>query len=161
MREVEELVSWCFKPSQLQRIVSGLRETFTKRYIVKRTNKAEKKAGRTEQEGGESSSRLLMMRYITTMIPPPPTPYPSPISHSDTTRDADFRVEDAGDMVLVAKDGKHHSSTHWAATSFTSTFCFTLGEGRDYTEQKITTQQYDPILDKELSELVSWCFEPS
>ena len=35
------LVSWCFKPSQPQRIISGLRETFIKRYIVERTNKAE------------------------------------------------------------------------------------------------------------------------
>ena len=34
-------VSWCFKPSQPQRIISGLKETFTKRYIVERTNKAE------------------------------------------------------------------------------------------------------------------------
>ena len=36
-------VSWCFKPSQPQRITSGLRETFKKRYniIVERTNKAE------------------------------------------------------------------------------------------------------------------------
>ena len=30
----DELVSWCFKPSQLQRIISGLRETFIKyKYI--------------------------------------------------------------------------------------------------------------------------------
>ena len=28
------IVSWCFKPSQPQRILSGLRETFIKRYIV-------------------------------------------------------------------------------------------------------------------------------
>ena len=35
------LVSWCFKPSQAQRIISGLKETFTKRYIVERTSKAE------------------------------------------------------------------------------------------------------------------------
>ena len=34
-----ELVSWCFKPSQPQRIMSGLRETFIN--IVERTNKAE------------------------------------------------------------------------------------------------------------------------
>ena len=34
-------VSWCFKPSQTQRIISGLRETFIKRFIVERTNKAE------------------------------------------------------------------------------------------------------------------------
>ena len=36
-----QLVSWCFKLSQLQRIISGLRETFIKWYIVERTNKAE------------------------------------------------------------------------------------------------------------------------
>ena len=34
-------VSWCFKPSKPQRIISGLRETFIKRYKVERTNKAE------------------------------------------------------------------------------------------------------------------------
>ena len=33
--------SWCFKPSQQQRIISGLRETFTKRYMAERPNKAE------------------------------------------------------------------------------------------------------------------------
>ena len=38
---VSELVSWCFEPSQPQRIVSRLRETFIQRYIVERTNKAE------------------------------------------------------------------------------------------------------------------------
>ena len=37
----EGLVSWCIKPSQPQRIISGLKETFIKRYIVERTNKAE------------------------------------------------------------------------------------------------------------------------
>ena len=36
-----QLVSWCFKPSQPQRIISELRETSKKRYIVERTNKAE------------------------------------------------------------------------------------------------------------------------
>ena len=36
-----QFVSWCFKPSQPQRIASGLRETFMKRIIVERTNKAE------------------------------------------------------------------------------------------------------------------------
>ena len=35
------LVSWCFKPKQPQRITSGLRKTFIKRYIVQRANKAE------------------------------------------------------------------------------------------------------------------------
>ena len=35
------LVSRYFKTSQPQRIISGLTETFTKRYIVERTNEAE------------------------------------------------------------------------------------------------------------------------
>ena len=35
------LVSWCFKPSQPQRIISGLRKTFIKRYMIERTNKTE------------------------------------------------------------------------------------------------------------------------
>ena len=39
--EVGQLVGWYFKPSQPQRIMSGLRETFIKKYIVQRTNKAE------------------------------------------------------------------------------------------------------------------------
>ena len=37
----EKLGNWCFKPSEPQRIISGLRDTFTKRYIVERTSKAE------------------------------------------------------------------------------------------------------------------------
>ena len=36
-----ELVSWCFKPSQPQRIISGLNESFIKKYIVERTSEAE------------------------------------------------------------------------------------------------------------------------
>ena len=35
------LLVGAFKPSQPQRILSGLKETFIKRYIVERTNKAE------------------------------------------------------------------------------------------------------------------------
>ena len=35
-----KLVSWRFKPTQPQRIISGLKETFIKRYIAERTNKA-------------------------------------------------------------------------------------------------------------------------
>ena len=41
MERLRPLVSWCFKSSQPQRIISGLRETFAKRYIVERTNEAE------------------------------------------------------------------------------------------------------------------------
>ena len=39
-----KLVSWCFEPSQQQRItsgLSGLKETFIKTYIVERTNEKE------------------------------------------------------------------------------------------------------------------------
>ena len=38
---MSSLVSSCFKPSQPQRIIPGLKETFIKRYIVERTSKAE------------------------------------------------------------------------------------------------------------------------
>ena len=40
-RRVTQLVSWCFEPSQPQRIMSGLRKAVIKRCIVERTNKAE------------------------------------------------------------------------------------------------------------------------
>ena len=33
------LVIWCFEPSQPLGIISGLKETFIKRYVVERTNK--------------------------------------------------------------------------------------------------------------------------
>ena len=36
-----EIVNGCFEPSQPLGIISGLKETFIKRYIVERTNKAE------------------------------------------------------------------------------------------------------------------------
>ena len=39
--DVHKLFTWCFKPSQLLGITSGLKETFIKRHIVERTNKAE------------------------------------------------------------------------------------------------------------------------
>ena len=35
------LVNWCFDPSQPLWIISGLKETFIKRYIVERRNRAE------------------------------------------------------------------------------------------------------------------------
>ena len=38
IKRTEESVSWCFEPSQPLRIISGLKETFIKRYIVERTN---------------------------------------------------------------------------------------------------------------------------
>ena len=39
--KAERFFSWYFEPSQPQRIISGLRETFIKRNIVEMTNKAE------------------------------------------------------------------------------------------------------------------------
>ena len=41
LKDLFSLVSWCFKPSQPQKIISGLKETFIKGYVVERTNKAE------------------------------------------------------------------------------------------------------------------------
>ena len=53
IKTTEESVSWCFEPSQPLRIISGLKETFIKRYIVERTNKTEIKpeeqSGKTEK----------------------------------------------------------------------------------------------------------------
>ena len=54
--QVSLLVNWCFKPRQPQRIISGLRETFIKRYIVERTNKAELRP--EEQSEKAESCRL-------------------------------------------------------------------------------------------------------
>ena len=53
-RIVSSLVSWCFKPSQPQRIISGLKETFLKRYVVERTNKAEIRLGKKKTEEAQS-----------------------------------------------------------------------------------------------------------
>ena len=41
MLRVSLLVDWCSDPSQPLGIISGLKETFIKRHIVGRTNKAE------------------------------------------------------------------------------------------------------------------------
>ena len=41
MKEVSRLVNWCFERSLPLGIISGLKETVIKRYIVERTNKAE------------------------------------------------------------------------------------------------------------------------
>ena len=51
-----ELVSWFFKPSQQQRIISGLRETFLQRYIVERTNDLNKAEIRLEEQSEEAES---------------------------------------------------------------------------------------------------------
>ena len=47
--QLSKLVNWCFEPSQPAGIISGLKEAFTKRFVVERTNKAERdKFWRTE-----------------------------------------------------------------------------------------------------------------
>ena len=38
---MHNLFSWCFRPSQPLKIISGLKETFIKRCIVERANKSE------------------------------------------------------------------------------------------------------------------------
>ena len=55
---MSELVSWCFKPSQLQRITSGLRETFIKRYIVERTDKVEMQPEEQSEKAGSYRENL-------------------------------------------------------------------------------------------------------
>ena len=47
-------VSWCFKPSQPQRIASGLRETFTNRCIIERTNSKAEISPEEQSEKAES-----------------------------------------------------------------------------------------------------------
>ena len=58
IRKTALLVNWCFEPSQPLGILSGLKETFIKRHIFKRTNKA---VIRPEErsEKTESSENLL------------------------------------------------------------------------------------------------------
>ena len=38
--DLVKLVNWCFEPSQSLGIISGLKETFIKRHMVERANKA-------------------------------------------------------------------------------------------------------------------------
>ena len=59
MTEVSELVSRCVKPSQPQRIISELRETFTKRYIVERTNEAEIRPGEQSEKAESCWENIL------------------------------------------------------------------------------------------------------
>ena len=54
-----KLVSWWFKPSQPQKIISGLRETFIKKYIVERTNKAEIRPEEQCEEAKSCRENLL------------------------------------------------------------------------------------------------------
>ena len=56
------LVSWCFKRFQPQRIISGLKETFVMRYIVERTDKAERRP-EEQSEKTESCREIYGMKY--------------------------------------------------------------------------------------------------
>ena len=48
-----KLVNWCFEPNQPQGFLTWLKETFTKRLIVERTDKAEI---RPEQQSEKAES---------------------------------------------------------------------------------------------------------
>ena len=68
---MRERVSKCFKPSQPQRITSGLRETFTTRHTVERTNKAEIRPEDQSEKAelsGEFTERNTVERAIKTKI---------------------------------------------------------------------------------------------
>ena len=56
------LVNWCFEPSQPLGIISGLKETIIKRYVVERTNKAE--IGPEEQSEKMDSCRETLWNEI-------------------------------------------------------------------------------------------------
>ena len=61
--EMLRLVSWYLKPSQPQKIISGLRETFIKRYVVERINKAEKKDRKNRVRKRRVVGRIFGMKY--------------------------------------------------------------------------------------------------
>ena len=52
------LINWCFKPSQPQRIISGLRETLIERYIVERASKAEIRPEVQSEKAGSCRENL-------------------------------------------------------------------------------------------------------
>ena len=53
-----ELVNWCFELSQPLGIISGLTETFIKRYIVQWTNKAEIRPEEQSEKTGSYRENL-------------------------------------------------------------------------------------------------------
>ena len=57
---VHWLVNWCFEPSQPLGIIFWPKETFIKRYIVERTNKAEI---RPEEQIQRVDGRIYGMKY--------------------------------------------------------------------------------------------------
>ena len=73
---ISKLVSWCFKPSQPQRITSWLRKTFIKRYLVERTNMAEIRPEKNALvytqlcfRNGETGKQTCALRCITLSVP--------------------------------------------------------------------------------------------
>ena len=58
----KERVIWCFEPCQPLGILLGLKETFRKRYLVERTNKAEIRP-EEESEKTESCRGNYGMKY--------------------------------------------------------------------------------------------------
>ena len=56
-----KLVSWCFKLSQPQKIISRLKETFIKKYIVERTNRPEI---RLEEPSEKTESCRVLLVYL-------------------------------------------------------------------------------------------------
>ena len=61
---VSWLVNWCFGPSQPLGTTSGLKETFTKRHIVEKTNKAEIRL--EEQSEKTESCRVTDTFFVQT-----------------------------------------------------------------------------------------------
>ena len=53
------LVNWCFELCQPPGIISGLRETFIKRHVVERTNKAEIRLEEQSEKNGELSGEFM------------------------------------------------------------------------------------------------------
>ena len=56
-------MSECFKPGQPQRITSGLRETFTERYVVERTNNKAEKDRKNRVRKRRVVGRIYGMKY--------------------------------------------------------------------------------------------------
>ena len=65
-----KLVDWCFEPSQPLGIISGLKETFRRRYIAQRTTKAEIRpeelSEKTESCRENSCDEITVERVIKT-----------------------------------------------------------------------------------------------
>ena len=56
-----QLVNWCFEPSQLLGIISGLKETFIKRHTVERAIKREIRHKKRIKRNGQA--RLVYVRH--------------------------------------------------------------------------------------------------